>query len=76
MQVMEIDLSTKQQRLVRTSTSRASIRRQKAVEEEIMVSFKPVPSPPKAPVEVRTVPLYFQIMSLYKNISEISLLTK
>lgn len=52
LQVMEVDLSTKQQRLLRASASRASIRRQKAVEEEIMVSFKPVPSPPKAPVEV------------------------
>ncbi|GIY48632.1 hypothetical protein CDAR_234811 [Caerostris darwini] len=50
-QVMEVDLSTKQQRLIRSSASRASIRRQKAVEEEIMVSFKPAPSPPKGNVE-------------------------
>ncbi|PRD24465.1 UNVERIFIED_CONTAM: hypothetical protein NCL1_43655 [Trichonephila clavipes] len=49
--VMEVDLSTKQQRLIRSTASRASIRRQKAVEEEIMVSFKPAPSPPKGNVE-------------------------
>ncbi|GBL99139.1 hypothetical protein AVEN_64132-1 [Araneus ventricosus] len=49
---MEVDLSTKQQRLIRSTTSRASIRRQKAVvEEEIMVSYKPAPSPPKGNVE-------------------------
>ncbi|GFV59857.1 RNase H domain-containing protein [Trichonephila clavipes] len=51
-QVMEVDLSTKQQRLIRSTASRASIRRQKAVEEEIMVSFKPAPSPPKGNVEL------------------------
>ncbi|GFT27965.1 RNase H domain-containing protein [Nephila pilipes] len=51
-EVMEVDLSTKQQRLIRSTASRASIRRQKAVEEEIMVSFKPAPSPPKGNVEV------------------------
>ncbi|XP_071038540.1 uro-adherence factor A-like isoform X2 [Parasteatoda tepidariorum] len=51
-EVMEVDLSTKQQRLIRSTASRASIRRQRAVEEEIMVSFKPVPSPPKGNVEV------------------------
>ncbi|KAG8197972.1 hypothetical protein JTE90_029367 [Oedothorax gibbosus] len=46
-EVMEVDLSTKHQhRLIRSNTSRASIRRQRAVEEEIMVSFKPAPSPP------------------------------
>ncbi|CAL1281960.1 unnamed protein product [Larinioides sclopetarius] len=52
-EVMEVDLSTKQQRLIRSTASRASIRRQKAVvEEEIMVSYKPAPSPPKGNVEV------------------------
>ncbi|XP_054720464.1 serine-rich adhesin for platelets-like [Uloborus diversus] len=51
-EVMEVDLTTKQQRLIRSTASRASIRRQKAVEEEIMVSFKPAPSPPRGNVEV------------------------